>query len=175
MNHLQQSLNRLFGFTTPAVVTKTRRRAAPSAQAFTSTDGGRYATGLIENKDCAVRAVALLLDKPYAEVHAAMAALGRKPRSGTAPRITEALVGPAGYRFVRCDHRPTYAAWLRAHPTGRYIAWVTGHVFMVEDGKQHDNGVSLFKPRARMVGYYEKALPCQTTASPRLDGCNAAG
>lgn len=53
-----------------------------------------------ERKDCAVRAAAAALDRPYAEVLQVFTQCGRKPQRGTQKRITQEVMKRYGYEMV---------------------------------------------------------------------------
>jgi hypothetical protein len=128
---------------------------------FVHNDGGRAAAGfnrLAVHGDCVARSVAIASGRPYAEVHAALAA------GNAAERITKRTGRHAGKRsadhgiHVKRKWFKTYMAslgftWvptmeigggckvhLRADelPTGRLVVQVSKHMCAVVDGVVHD-------------------------------------
>jgi hypothetical protein len=51
--------------------------------------------------------------------------------------------------------RPTAARFIRENPQGRFIVFVTGHFFALVDGVHVDAHASLYRPRARLWGYWQ--------------------
>ena len=125
-----------------------------------------------EQNDCTVIALALACDAPYAEAHAVLAELGRKPGRGiyfNGPTM-HAAVARFGFKAERvnlCDLIATYpgaharlksvtthhpdrfaAVW----PEGTFLMFTAGHVLCIKNGLNHDHtrgrakrAVSLFK------------------------------
>lgn len=103
-----------------------------------------------EKNDCAVRAIANALLKPYGEVHALLKAKGRKDRKGTMTFITADVMQANGWKrfYVRDVYkRPTMSVgrFLQRHPKGQYLVRIPNHVFTVRDGVVFDGYVSLCK------------------------------
>jgi hypothetical protein len=115
---------------------------------------GRHVT---EARDCTVRALSHVLDMPYSEAHATMAAFGRKPRKGV-PRIDVIRAyASKGLTYIRRDDRPTLAQFMREDGAKheRLVINKTGHVFALINGMQLDLGKC--GPRTRVQGYYVPA------------------
>lgn len=55
---------------------------------------------LMENNDCAVVAAAAATGAPYARVHQLMEANGRRPRRGTAMKITRTTLRALGFNLI---------------------------------------------------------------------------
>ena len=107
------------------------------------TDAGRTAEGYgFEHNDCVVRACTIITGRPYAEIHAAFKAQGRRARCGTKFRMIEPVINRP---LVVVPNRPTVAYFLATHPQGTYGVAIAGHVFAVIDGKILD----LFQPGMR--------------------------
>ena len=129
-----------------------------------ASDGGRAAAGFNEDNDCAVRALAVVADISYAEAHAVLAHYGRKDGKGTPGHIVlEAYAQYGGaveylqkYNPFRgkAMHGPTVAQFMRTvQPHERLVVWVTGHVFAVVNGAQHDHP-GLYSPRSRVKAVF---------------------
>lgn len=105
---------------------------------FKHDDGGAAAAGFKESRDCAVRALAIAMGKPYAEVHAALKQLGRKNRrgiNGAQWRAAKRMFSLESREEFACRHLGTALPEIQ---TGRYLCWVSGHFFAVVDGVVHD-------------------------------------
>lgn len=134
----------------PAAPKATRQ---PPAGAFTKTDAGRDPA---EKADCAVRALAIASGMPYAEAHALLKAAGRGDRCATYGRTVSKAVGrPMALASTYHADRPTFAQWLREHPKGRFMVFVTGHYFAVIDGVQWDMNPKMYSPRTSVHGHWE--------------------
>ena len=115
---------------------------------------GRHIT---EARDCTVRALAHMLDLPYDEAHATMAAFGRKPRKGVLRSDVIKAYASKGLVYINRPDRPTLAQFMRADGAKheRIVINKTGHVFTVINGTQLDMGKC--GPRTRVHGYYVPA------------------
>ena len=115
---------------------------------------GRHVT---EARDCTVRALAHVLDMPYSEAHATMAAFGRKPRKGVPRMDVIRAYASKGLIYIRRDDRPTLAQFMRTDGAmhKRVVISMRGHVFAIIDGTQLDLGKC--GPRTRVQGYYVPA------------------
>ena len=120
--------------------------------------------GLSETNDCVVRALSLAFNKPYTEVHAACAAVGRKARRGMYRHQTDAAVAklsgnPAagGTHLTRREGFPTFAQFARMHPEGRFIVIKRGHAVALIDGVYHDMAQSAACSARCRVQYYYRA------------------
>lgn len=119
---------------------------------------------LNENNDCTVKAMAVLTGKPYAEVHAAFKAAGRKDRQGADFWIQKKAAEALGFslrRLTREDEQAIIAQYPGAqkglanittrHPVRFAKVWqqlppmmlhVRAHVAAFKDGKLHDWSVN---------------------------------
>src|SRR6185369_1860085 len=117
-----------------------------------------------EQNDCAVRALALVLDKPYAEVLAACRAHGRKDRKGTYNWTSDAVLRDYGYERVTIMskwHREGMEPLLYKSYTsierdprlayGRYLIGSNRHVAAMIDGKLLDYGAGRRRTRVETV------------------------
>lgn len=108
--------------------------------------------GTIKDRaDCTVRATATVLGIPYAEAHAKLKALGRKNRRGFnlfSPECQKAL----GLKMRHAGGLPV-GAMLPELKQGRFIVYVSHHVFAVVDGKVFDHAVP--NERKNIVSVYE--------------------
>lgn len=117
-----------------------------------------------ERNDCAVRAMSLVLNRPYSEVHQDLAARGRRDGRGTRNTIISdsmlVLTADVGQRAIESEwlhvrtKAPTLATFVRERPHGRYLVLVRGHALAVIDGVVHDwtNGGS--GARSRVIKYW---------------------
>ena len=115
---------------------------------------GRHVT---EARDCTVRALAHVLDMPYSEAHATMAAFGRKPRKGVPRMDVIRAYASKGLIYIQRNDRPTLAQFMREDGAmhERLVINKTGHVFAMIKGTQLDMGKC--GPRTRVHGYYVPA------------------
>jgi hypothetical protein len=119
-----------------------------------------------EKKDCAVIAVAVACEVSYAEARAALAAAGRKDKSGTQFLITREAIESLGFRlrqwtftevteFLRSypgnQYLEGYKTITTHHPrrfpkiwkgTGTLLFRVSGHICCCKDGVVHDWAVN---------------------------------
>ena len=110
-----------------------------------------------EARDCTVRALAHVLDMPYSEAHATMAAFGRKNRRGVPRMQVVAAYESKGLTYIRRTDRPTLAQFMREDGAKheRLVINKSGHVFAIISGTQLDLGKC--GPRTRVQGYYVPA------------------
>ena len=115
---------------------------------------GRHNT---EARDCTVRALAHMLDMPYSEAHAIMAAFGRKPRRGVPRMDVIRAYASKGLIYIKRNDRPTLAQFMREDGAmhERIVINKIGHVFAMINGTQLDLGKC--GPRTRVQGYYVQA------------------
>jgi hypothetical protein len=118
--------------------------------------------GLRENNDCAVVAVAAIMDVSYEVAHAALKACGREDRRGTNTGITLRAIQYLGgtittgiplysetykaiiksYPAPHCNlqsittHHPERFA--KVWPQGRFLMRTRGHILAIVDGKNCD-------------------------------------
>jgi len=123
-----------------------RRRAKPTGWIY--ADGGRAASGRRGYAgDCAVRALAIVMQRDYDDIYHELASLNqatgrpRSARDGTPIAVLRAYLDAVGWQWT-----PTMSigSGTRVHlcadelPSGRIIARVTRHVCAVIDGVVHD-------------------------------------
>jgi hypothetical protein len=101
--------------------------------------------------------LAHVLDMPYSEAHATMAAFGRKPRKGVPRADVIKAYESKGLIYIKRNDRPTLAQFMRTDGAGlkRVVINKTGHVFAIINGTQLDTGKC--GPRTRVHGYYVPA------------------
>ena len=93
-----------------------------------------------ERLDCAVRAVAIAMDIPYAKAHALLRAHGRKLKQRTAVFIISNVVTEHCPTAERRYYRPfklTVANFAKLNAKGRYVLFIRGHFFAIVDGTVH--------------------------------------
>ena len=94
-----------------------------------------------EVKDCAVKAVAMALRKPYKDIHSRMQQLGRKRKRGTPNWITRQVINDLGYWLDDCSRlylkkAKTIRTLERVLPKrGTFLVWVEGHVLCAKNGE----------------------------------------
>ena len=94
-----------------------------------------------ESNDCVVRASSLATGKPYAEMHAAYKAAGRKDRRGTpVMMIGQVLDYNLGVAAPSRRRALTLARFLKIYSTGRWVMCNARHAWAVIDGVVHDAG-----------------------------------
>ena len=142
----------------PAPVRKTERGAKPATRrkpprgAFSAVNlADRFPW---ENRDCAVVSLSAACGVPYEEAHALLKAHGRADASATYGKTISAALGIRYQSMSRGPRRPTAARFIRENPTGTFIVFVTGHFFALVDGVHVDADPSLYRPRARLWGYW---------------------
>ncbi len=77
----------------------------------------RSSCELRETNDCAVKAVALLCDVPYAEVHAKMAQLGRIRGKGTPYNVIRQAIKSFGFEIKQWTYNDMWAV-IATYPGG---------------------------------------------------------
>ena len=96
-----------------------------------------------EDRDCAVRAVAIAADYEYDDVHYVFGRCGRVSRRGTQWHTTEKAIRMLRFKLVdvtdQFDSRTVRsleneARWIK----GRFLVKVRGHVLPLVDGIVHD-------------------------------------
>ncbi len=144
---------------------------------------------LHERADCAVRAAALVCGVSYAEMRDTMAALGRKPRQGTADSITFAALAKYG-KVATKVHRESFLSrypapycrtvknitthhmvrFSKVWADGRtYLLWTRGHILTVVNGVNHDH------TRGRAKRVLEVALVHDVGTKPEQLGFRLTG
>lgn len=123
------------------------------------------AQALGEANDCSVKAVALITGRPYAEVHAAFAACGRKKRRGTPRDVSRDTLAVLGVEFrewsltervalaqtyppraagksprmrITTHHWRRFPASWAPHRGKRLIVLTSSHMLAVIDGEVRD-------------------------------------
>lgn len=96
-----------------------------------------------ETNDCAVKAVSIVCDVPYAVAHKALALCGRKPRKGTPMHVTNTAMIKLGYKMEQDMWLkiPKTVNRLENHPTvskGYYVAITTDHILAIVNGRVED-------------------------------------
>ncbi|MCR9292041.1 MAG: hypothetical protein NXI32_04930 [bacterium] len=97
-----------------------------------------------ERYDCAVKALAIVADIPYAQAHAALKEQGRHNRCGTFAGQYEAALKKMGFQCekmgrIKGQQAKTTKTLARiGAPQGRYLVRTSRHVLAVADGQVHD-------------------------------------
>lgn len=104
-----------------------------------------------ESNDCVVRALSLAFNKPYEEVHALCAKIGRDNgrgmRWGQVDLAIQELTGNGIAKMDRLTRKQTFSTFARDHKVGNYVVIKRGHAVALIDGVFHDAG-SVGEPRA---------------------------
>jgi hypothetical protein len=121
---------------------------------FWWTDGGKVAAGFShEILDCVVRAIAIGFNKAYNDAHRLVAHYtGRKDGYTTNGQATRTLLNKLG---VVVDTQITVGQFCKAHPSGRYICHMQGHLFAIVDGIVCDTRMMAARVR---INYYTEIL-----------------
>lgn len=127
------------------------------------SDGGRAAAGFRGNAgDCAVRAIAIASERPYAEVYAALAGLNsrtgkRSARNGIWTEDAKRYMSSIGWRWIPTMGIGTGCVTnLSSLPAGRIVARVSKHYVAVIDGVAYDNHDSTRGGNRCVYGYWVK-------------------
>jgi hypothetical protein len=118
---------------------------------YSISDGGRAERGYRgETDDCAVKAVAIALKKPYEAVHAAFKKRGRRNGRGTQQSIIHHYLSafPEVQEIPEVvDRRPNFWQFFHANQKGTFLIVVTKHLTVIRDGIVLDE----IPPRPRML------------------------
>lgn len=111
-----------------------------------------------ESNDCAVRALSLAFNKPYAEVHALCAKIGRVKGKGMRSSQIELAIQELSNNGIAKLGKParaqTFTTFARDHKKGNYVIIKRGHAVAMIDGVYHDAG-SVGEPRAIVKSFYK--------------------
>lgn len=125
----------------------------PPSGAFSAADlSDRFAW---ERRDCAVVSLSAACAIPYDKAHALLKQHGREDLKATYGKTISEALGLRYQSMSRGVRRPTAARFIRENPQGRFIVFVTGHFFALVDGVHVDAHASLYRPRARLWGYWQ--------------------
>ncbi len=111
---------------------------------FVVDDAGRSKSRRPKQKsDCVVRALALLLQKPYDTIYDELAEAGRKCSRGTAKTIWKEFLADKGavrisFPAERGERRMNLPEFCRIHPERRYVVQMAHHLTAVIGGVVHD-------------------------------------
>jgi hypothetical protein len=144
-----------------------------------TTDGGKVQEGFQhEYNDCAVRALAIAANVPYAKAHAALKAQGRRDRKGSKTFMLDKAIPAVGakFEFIR-TFDITSRTYRKLYPTlqdilfkfkqGRYILITRSHAQALIDGVIHDAG-SISGPRSLVRLVYKLEIPEQQPEKPAI-------
>lgn len=111
---------------------------------FVFDDGGRSKYFKAENVgDCAIRAIAIAMEKDYLEVYEALKKLngGKSCRNGTPKKVDKEYIRSQGWKWQPCM---TIGQGCKVHlnenelPNGTLIVQVSKHLVCVKDGVIYD-------------------------------------
>jgi len=121
---------------------------------YKQTDGGSVASGLDEQNDCVVRALAIAGQISFKQAYDIAAATGRKPNGGASFQNCVTRAHMAGYFKYELLERnwpsKTLSQFVQANPQGRFVVRVKSstrgwfHVITIINGVLYDspkNGV----------------------------------
>ena len=96
-----------------------------------------------EDEDCAVDSCAILTSLPYSVIHQRFKKHGREDGEATDWSVLEAVFKELGYPLenpVRFDPPVTVNRLIKDKllPEGRFLVYITGHVFPMIDGRTDD-------------------------------------
>lgn len=98
-----------------------------------------------ESKDCAVKAVAVVIGRPYKVAHAALKACGRRNRCGTPRTVTIRAIESLGYKVTLLpdNHAMRKAKTLRTLESkvpsrGMFLVVVNKHIIGIRSGMIQD-------------------------------------
>ena len=104
-----------------------------------------------DRSDCSVRALAVATGCTYQQASAIFSAAGRQLKRGTPQDISERVYGEwLGMRILPEVAEWPLAAFIAAHPKGRFVAHRKGHAFAIVDGVLHDWEANGTKPGSRL-------------------------
>jgi hypothetical protein len=153
-------------------------------------DGGREAAGFKASKDCVVRAIALVMERDYAEIYHIMEQRNHKwlqttrqrwirmmrkrdpkkvlkmahPKTGTYKESYHDWILDQGYEWVptmKIGSGCTVHLAAGELPMGRLIVVVSRHLTAVIDGVVHDTHDCTRRGTRCVYGYYVKRPPAQ--------------
>ena len=111
-----------------------------------------------ESNDCAVRALSLAFNKPYSEVHALCAKIGRVEGRGMRSSQIELAIQELSNNGIAKLAKPyraqTFTTFARDNKRGNYLIIKRGHAVAMIDGVFHDAG-SIGEPRAIVKSFYK--------------------
>lgn len=111
-------------------------------ESFVFNDGGRKEAGYLgEARDCVVRAIAIVFEKPYQEVYDALKIKGHSPRNGVNKRMYKKYLESIGAKWT-----PTMkiGSGCKVHlkatelPEGRLVVRTSRHLTAVINGVIND-------------------------------------
>ena len=93
-----------------------------------------------ERKDCAVKAVAVVTDKPYGVAHAKLKAMGRQDKRATPYGLAERAVKQMGKKLIKLpvEHKTVRVFGRNLEKDKVYLIGTRGHILGARDGKIQD-------------------------------------
>lgn len=116
------------------------------SEIYEYNDGGRSKSKYKkQERDCVIRAFAIVFNLDYDLVHDAMQEKGRKWGSSTKKTIWKSWIKHRGKKMafpaIKDQKRLTSLGFCQKYTKGRFVVQVAGHLFAVIDGKIHDRGM----------------------------------
>lgn len=122
---------------------------------FKYNDGGRSKYYNTINGDCVARAIAIVLDKDYKEVHQALTKYRKRPSYGIPSNIIPQLMNEFGFEYVEFD-KPRFFCEEVIPMNERVIADSNNHFSAVINGEVNDTFKSHCVFDCNLInGYYK--------------------
>jgi len=115
-----------------------------------------HSARMTERSDCAVIAATALSEKPYAEVHAMFASLGRKSQTGTNWGVMAKAFTLLGLKLIHVEREHFLGRYPKAHRCLRNVTthhpdrfkkvWADGNAYLFDTGRHVlavKNGVNM--------------------------------
>lgn len=157
--------SRIIAFSIGQAKAAVRKKSPPTGAFSTLNLSDRFPW---ENRDCAVVSLSTACGIPYEKAHALLKEHGRGDGKPTYGKTVSAALG-IRYQSLSRVRRPTAAQFIRENPRGRFIVFATDHFFALIDGVHMDADASLYRPRARLWGYWPVEAVSSTSEADTPD------
>ena len=119
-----------------------------------ATDGGRSRSGIQDEKDCTIRALAISAGIPYKYAHKIGREAGRKNKKGFHPeKLLKYAKKEYGITYKKKRYKSiTIGRFIKENPTGRYYVATNKHAFAIINGTIYDTGLN--RPLQRLEEAY---------------------
>ena len=120
----------------------------------TTTDGGRGRSGIPEQRDCTIRALAVSAGIPYEYAHKIGREAGRKDKKGFHPeKLLKYAKKEYGITYKKKRYKSvTIQRFIKENPVGRYYVATNIHAFAIINGTIYDTGLN--RPLQRLEEVY---------------------
>lgn len=118
------------------------------------SDAGREKSGIKDQNDCTIRALAASAGIPYAYAHKIGREAGRKNKKGFHPEILLKYAKKEyGITYKKKRYKSvTIQRFIKENPLGRYYVATNTHAFAIINGTIHDTGLN--RPLQRLEEVY---------------------